>query len=38
VLVFAAAVISIGYAMQQGYRHFFAVEEPWKLLGYVSVS
>jgi hypothetical protein len=37
VLVFAAGGLSIGYAMQQGYRHFFAVEEPWKLLGYLSV-
>jgi hypothetical protein len=37
VLVFAVAGTAIGYAMQQGYKSFARLDEPWRLLGYLSV-
>lgn len=37
VIWFAVAGTAIGYGMSEGYRHFSTVEEPWKVLGYLSV-
>jgi hypothetical protein len=34
---FAIAGTAIGYGMREGYRHFSTAEEPWKVLGYLSV-
>ncbi len=37
VIWFAVAGTAIGYGMQEGYRHFSTLDEPWRVLGYLTV-